>query len=289
MLRFATATMASDKIQVLTVESELYLDLLKNTLTRVICPEQVVAMVFPKHGWQAWTSAPLRLFLARKRFFLARRVDLKSRQEGRDWPADGETMIGVKRLENIRYCILEALGNNVPGDVIETGVWRGGACIFMRAILKVADDRSRRVWVADSFEGLPHATLAADRKDKIASAASRWQELAVSIEDVKANFAKYGLLDDRVCFLKGWFKDTLPRAPIERLAVARLDGDMYESTWDALSALYPKLSPGGFLIVDDYNDWPVCRQAVDEYRERFKVREPIVEIDHTAVFWRKQF
>ena len=287
-MRFGSSTMASDNAQLLTAGAELYLDLLKNTLTRSICPEKVAAIPFPKNNWQKWTSAPFRWLLARKRIFLAQRLDLKSRQEGRDWPTEGETMIGLKRLENIRYCILEALQRDVPGDVIETGVWRGGACIFMRAILKVVGDQSRRVWVADSFEGLPRASLEPDRKDKLASAASGWQELSVSLEDVKANFAKYGLLDDRVCFLKGWFKDTLHRAPIERLAVARLDGDMYESTWDALSGLYPKLSPGGFLIVDDYNDWPVCRKAVDEYRERFNVREPIETIDHTGVFWRKQ-
>src|SRR5690242_14679464 len=95
-------TMTSDKVQLLTAESELYLDLLKNTLTRAIYPENVLAMVFPKNSWQERISAPLRWLLARKRFLLARRVDLKSRQEGRDWPADGETMIGLKRLENIK-------------------------------------------------------------------------------------------------------------------------------------------------------------------------------------------
>src|SRR6266700_1971035 len=133
--------MVSDTAQLLTPESELYLDLLKNTLTRVICPENVVAIAFPKNNWQKCISAPVQWILARKRLFLAKPLDLKCRQEGRDWPAAGETMIGLKRLENIRYCMLEVLANNVPGDVIETGVWRGGACIFMRAILKVAGDR----------------------------------------------------------------------------------------------------------------------------------------------------
>jgi O-methyltransferase len=87
------------------------------------------------------------------------------------------------------------------------------------------------------------------------------RELAVSLEQVKANFDRYGLLDDQVRFLKGWFRDTLPVAPIERLAVLRLDGDMYESPMDTLVNLYPKLSEGGYVIVDDYGAIPACRQA----------------------------
>jgi predicted O-methyltransferase YrrM len=84
--------------------------------------------------------------------------------------------------------------------------------------------------------------------------------LAVSREDVERNFAKYGLLDDRVVFLQGWFKDTLPSAPIGKIALLRLDGDMYESTMDALQNLYPKLSPGGYCIIDDF--FGPCRLAV---------------------------
>src|SRR5207244_526594 len=112
-------------------------------------------------------------------------------------------------------------------------------------------------------------------------------DLAVSIEQVKANFSAYGLLDSQVGFLKGWFKDTLPSAPIEQLAVARLDGDMYESTLDALTNLYPKLSPGGYLIVDDYNVVRTCKKAVADYRTRHGVTEPIRTIDLSGVFWQK--
>src|SRR5262245_63804149 len=163
------------------------------------------------------------------------------RLEGRDWPRDAHTMIGWKRLENLQYCIEDALARGVPGDFAETGTWRGGASIFMRAVLRVHGVRNRRVWVADSFAG-----LAAPYPERFpADAGDRhhgYEILAVPLETVQANFARYGLLDDQVRFLVGWFRDTLPAADIDRLAVLRLDGDMYESTSLALAHLYPKLS-----------------------------------------------
>ena len=97
----------------------------------------------------------------------------------------------------------------------------------------------------------------------------------------------YGLLDDQVVFLRGWFKDTLPAAPISALSVLRLDGDMYASTMDALSALYPKLAPGGFCIVDDYGAIEACRQAVTDYRNAHGIAAEMVPVDWTAVYWRK--
>jgi len=156
----------------------------------------------------------------------------------------------------------------------------------MRGILKAYGISDRRVWVADSFAGLPppdREKYPADSGDILHTI----PQLAVSLDDVKANFARYGLLDEQVRFLKGWFKDTLPSAPIERLAVARLDGDMYESTMDALNALYPKLSPGGFLIVDDYGSVAACAQAVTDYRQRHGIDETIQKIDNDGVFWQR--
>jgi O-methyltransferase len=274
----------------LTAEAEMYLDLLKKILTRVIAHEVLVPVTDGRWTWRNALRRRLSRLLARRGYCIARpaRFDFSARAEGTDWPAEAETMVGLKALDNIQYCIVEALKNNVPGDLIETGVWRGGACIFMRAVLKAAADNERRVWVADSFEGLPKASMEADRQSQQASSASEWRQLAVSVDEVKSNFRKYGLLDSQVHFLKGWFKDTLPAAPIDRLAVIRLDGDMYESTWDALSALYPKLSSRGFLIVDDYYTWPVCKEAVDEYRRRFGVFEELTRVDQARVFWQKR-
>jgi len=214
------------------------------------------------------------------------RFDAEVRAEGRDWPAHAETMIGLRRLDNLQDCVTDVLRRGVPGDLIETGVWRGGAAIFMRAILEAYGDSERRVWVADSFEGLPKPDARrwpADQGDEL------WTQgrLAVSVEEVRANFRRYGLLDDRVRFLVGWFEDTLAAAPIERLAVLRLDGDMYGSTMKALTALYPKLSAGGYLIVDDYGAISACKQAVTDYRAADEITDPIVWVDWTGVWWQK--
>jgi hypothetical protein len=194
-------------------------------------------------------------------------------------------MIGLKRLDNLQLCIESVLRDNVPGDFIETGVWRGGACIFMRAALEAYGDNTRSVWVADSFAGLPPPNAAdypADEGDRLYT----YKVLAVSRDQVEDNFRRYGLLDDRVKFLAGWFKDTLPTAPISRLAVLRLDGDLYESTAQALNTLYDKLSPGGYVIVDDYQLAP-CVSAIHDFRKARGIDDEIHDIDGMGVFWRR--
>lgn len=212
--------------------------------------------------------------------------DMQHRIEGREWPAMAQTMIGWKRLENIQTCIEDILKQDTPGDLIETGIWRGGALIFMRAVLKAHSIHDRLVWGADSFQGLPFPDAAhypADACDMTHAC----QELIVSFNEVRANFEKYGLLDDQVRFLRGWFRDTLPSAPVEQLALIRLDGDMYESTYIALENLYPKLSSGGYLIVDDYGAVPACRSAVEDFRQSRDITEKIIPIDWTGIYWQR--
>lgn len=267
--------------------AELYLTLLKGTLTRTAFPEPYRSLL-PTSPTRRRLVAAVQAVLGRAGVEVVRRgtYDPAKREVGRDWPAEAETMIGMKRLDNLEHCITTALADGVPGDLIETGVWRGGATIFMRAVLEVYGVRDRTVWVADSFAGLPApdpARYPADARLDL-SAIGR---LAIGVETVRANFARYGLLDDQVQFLPGWFKDTLPSAPIERLAVMRLDGDLYESTIDALESLYPKLSVGGFVIVDDYLVIEACRRAVHDYRKRHGIDDEIVPVDGDAVFWRR--
>jgi hypothetical protein len=210
-----------------------------------------------------------------------------ARREGLDWPSRAMTMIGQKRLDNLQLLTEDVIDRGVAGDLIETGVWRGGATIFMRAVLKAHGVTDRTVWVADSFEGVPPPDLEKYPQDA-RSTLHESEELAVSMGQVQRHFRRYGLLDDQVRFLKGWFKDTLPVAPIERLAILRLDGDLYESTMDALVNLYPKLTPGGYLIVDDYGAGGLgCRQAVHDYREQHGITEPLQQIDWVGVYWQK--
>jgi O-methyltransferase/8-demethyl-8-(2,3-dimethoxy-alpha-L-rhamnosyl)tetracenomycin-C 4'-O-methyltransferase len=240
---------------------ERYLDLLENSLTGRLTEDPPIS---------PWSNG---------------RFDSEVRLVGRDWPASAQTMIGSVRMRNIRHLVERVIAESVPGDLIETGVWRGGACIYMRAILAAYGIVDRKVWVADSFRGLPppdperFPADAGDMHHKVA-------ELVVSAETVRANFARYGLLDRQVAFLEGWFKDTLPNAPIEQLALLRLDGDMYESTSEALDALYWKLSTGGYVIIDDYLLEP-CRAAVDQFRSRHGITSVLETVDGAAVFWRK--
>ncbi len=197
-------------------------------------------------------------------------------------------MVGLKRLTNLEQCVVRIIQDGVPGDLVETGVWRGGCGILMRAILAVYQDSERSVWLADSFEGLPIADTATYPQDYGDEHASLTPYLGVSIETVQENFRRFGLLDTQVRFLKGWFRDTLPTAQIKNIAVLRLDGDMYESTYVALSSLYPKISVGGVLIIDDYGALPNCRLAVEDYRAQHGITGEIHQVDWTGVYWRKQ-
>lgn len=268
----------------------LYLDLLKKALTRFVA------------GGGAWQPVEAPLGLAKRLLFrpvaalaglaglrLARPApfDPAARTEGRDWPADAETMIGLRRLDNLEAVIVDVVRRGVPGDLVETGVWRGGAVIFMRGVLRALGERTRSVWACDSFAGLPPPDAARYPGDA-GDPHHTFSNLVVTQEQVQANVARYGLLDAQVRFLPGWFRDTLPGAPIERISVLRLDGDMYESTIVALESLYPKLSPGGYLIVDDYGAVPACRQAVEDYRRQHAIDEPIHGIDWTGVYWRRE-
>jgi O-methyltransferase len=271
----------------------LYLDLMKRCLTRTSFHERFREVIYRRGSVQRLLMTPFQSILRLKGYTLCTQnnVSIEVRAAGEDWPADAETMIGLQRLENIQACVADVIERGVPGDVIETGVWRGGACIFMRAILKAYGETGRTVWVADSFEGVPKPDpdkYAADAVEERTEAFYKFDQLAVSEEQVRENFARYGLLDAQVRFLKGWFRDSLPTIPAtQRFAVIRLDGDLYESTWDALTGLYPKLSPGGYCLIDDYGGIPACRNAVEDYRSREGIREPVQAVDRTGVFWQK--
>jgi O-methyltransferase len=271
----------------MTTAVSLYLDLLKNCITNSIYGQDIgqEGAPVPLEGIVA-PDALHAMETHGYRLALVKPFDPAARAEGRDWPPVAHTMVGIKRLDNLQFCIEDVLRRKVPGDLMETGVWRGGACIFMRGALKAYGERDRCVWVADSFDGVPppdEDNYPPDCGDQL----HKFRILAVTEEQVRANFARYGLLDEQVRFLKGRFRDTLPNAPVSRLAVLRLDGDLYESTMDALSNLYPRLSTGGYLIVDDYGCLPACRQAVDAYREAHGVTEEIIPIDWTGVYWQR--
>jgi len=270
--------------------ADLYVDLLKRCILNLIYEDPPIRNlvhepITPETPFEGVYS----------RFNRQRRLD------GQDWPSVGHTMIGIHRLDNLETLVKDILARQIPGDLIETGVWRGGGTIFMRGLLKAYGVSDRTVWVADSFEWFPSPNQVSERTFSSPELTSIRQgpppETVQTILDhvkertdcdsVREHFARYGLLDDQVQFLQGWFCDTLPAAPIERLALLRLDGDLYDSTQDALKALYHKVSPGGYVVVDDYGVFVECRQAIHDYLDSIGETVDIQPIDKEAVFWQK--
>jgi len=245
-------------LQDVTDPAELYLDLLARTLTGMVYEDPPL----PGQHWIPHTD-----------------YQLATRESGFDWPQHAPCMIGLERLGNVRDCVQQALADGIPGDLAEAGACRGGTCIWMRALLALAGVTNRSVWVIDSFAGLPAETLTREG----------WHagDLAASLGEVKHNFALYQMLDAQVKFLPGWFTDSLPDAPVRELAVLRLDADLYESQLTALTYLYPKLSPGGFCIIDDPH-LAGCARAVREYREEHQITGPVKDAGPYAIWWRKE-
>lgn len=212
----------------------------------------------------------------------------------RDWMS-GATLDNciMKWDANERLMVVDSLyrqvrEQNIPGDLMECGVWRGGITVYMRALLKAFGDDSRNVWVSDSFNGVPNAARQESNNyevpDDIARMdKSQWggsvtepdldgkvvQKNILTVEQtmVTDNFVRFGLFDDKVKMLPGWFNESLPEAPqkgLKQLAILRVDGDLYTSTMDVLQNMYQFVSPGGFVIFDDY-PLPQSRRAIEDF------------------------
>ena len=181
------------------------------------------------------------------------------------------TLLNKSQLDSLESLIRDVLANDVPGDFVEAGVYRGGCCIFMRAALKAFGDSDRRVWVADTFSGIPYSS-SKSKSDRVDSWEDRW---VCGLDEVKSIFSRYQLLDEQVCFLEGTFSETFPKARFGQFALVRLDADSYESTQDALEHLYPKLSVGGYLVIDDWH-LAGCLKAVHDYRQKHGIKERII-------------
>ena len=211
---------------------------------------------------------------------------LDGSQKTEDIPANGMTMIGLQRLNNIQECVSNIISGKIEGDLVEAGVWRGGACIFMAHLLKVSAEQHRNVYVCDSFEGLPKPSGVYPQDEY--SEFHNSPLLMVSLETVLSNFNKYKLLDDNVKFVKGFFSETMTWGTFHsnKIALLRLDGDMYGSTMDVLVKLYDRVSVGGYIIVDDYALKP-CKKAIDDFRNARNISDEIINIDETGVYWVK--
>ena len=212
-------------------------------------------------------------------------LDLGTRATGNDWTYLGDTMTGSARLDNVRDLILDVVKSDVPGDYVETGVWRGGSSIFARGVLRALGQKHRKSFVCDSFKGLPPGDKSYHGGDK------GWDNtryLEVSSEVVAGNFNSAGLLDEKVIFAKGFFNDSMPVLvkSIDKLAIIRFDGDMYESAVDVLYHLYDKLSIGGYWIQDDWYGFP-AQDAAHEFFKVHGISPEIIRIDGLGAYWKK--
>lgn len=195
-------------------------------------------------------------------------------------PEFSYTMVGKARLDNLEVLLKEA--SNIEGDFVECGVWRGGASMFAKYVLNTLDS-TKTVWLFDSFEGLPKSNHISDKGSKF----HEFDFLAVSQEDVMANFDRFGLLDERVKFVKGFFSNTAHSSKVENISVLRLDGDLYTSTMECLSGFYWKVSKGGYIIIDDFGGVKGCRDAVNDFRFKNGIKDQIHITDHSEIWWKK--
>jgi O-methyltransferase len=212
--------------------------------------------------------------------------ELRLRVMGGDWPFSGLTMIGLERLDDLQACIESVIADRVAGDVIEAGTWRGGAAILARATLDSLGEHDRTVVLADSFRGIP-APDEGNFPEDVDLDLSRVDFLSASADEVQSHFNRFGL-EHGIEFVPGFFSETLPGLRDRRWSVVRLDGDTYEATWIGLESLYPGLSRGGYLIIDDYGLIPECRAAVEDFRRDQGITDPIAKADWNGVHWRRE-
>lgn len=268
---------------------ERYLRLLKRALINLLYPELELQIKFLREsrGELAGTDRErhLRDLADRDPAAFTRLRALKI--SGMALAHCPHTMIGQFRLDNIERCAERIFADGVEGDFLEAGVCQGGATIFMRALQVVHGEPDRRTWVVDSFRGVPPSDKEQDQRYGLNLEEAREPWLAFSEARVRDHFSRYDLLDGQVEFVAGWVAESLPKAPIGPLAMLRLDVDLYSSTRECLDLLYDKVSPGGYVIVDDYVWLDCCRDAVDDFRARRGIEEPILTIDDSGIYWRK--
>jgi O-methyltransferase len=270
-----------------------YLDLLKRTLVNLVYAEDALRLDTALSGDLPSDRLARQRLMRDVRYERAEayaEVVATKREGSLDgfWGARlAHTLIGLDGLDNLERCAYRVFADGVPGDFLEAGVCHGGASIFLRALQVAYGEDDRTTWLADTFAGVPPPTHAVDREHELDLSEERVPWMAAGIEAVRDNFATYDLLSDRVRFLPGLFADTLPDAPIDRLAILRIDGDLYSSTRDALVALYDRVSAGGYVVVDDYGCLEPCRIAVDEFIAERGLDVEIDQVDWTRVCWRK--
>ncbi len=265
---------------------ERYLDLIKRFLIRYEFDEEIIeyrdlrSTTKFRHGLKMLLKfLPDDVFVLEK----SKKRELSERLEGKDWPVTAESMIGLKRMNQLHDALRVIENEDIPGDIVETGIWRGGALIFAASFLEIYGVKGRKIFGCDSFEGLPKPSTA--YPVDLGDIHYQFDYLSVAIEQVRRNLKKYNVSLDSVTLVKGWFSDTLHKLDTDKVAILRLDGDMYSSTIEALEALYHKVAPGGFVIIDDFS-LKGANQAIVDFLNQRSIAVEFVKIDDTASYFR---
>ncbi len=199
------------------------------------------------------------------------------------------TLTGMDRRASLILAVDHLVRQRIAGDIVECGVWRGGSMMAVALALLARGDATRALYLYDTFEGMTPPTdadrahggeTAADQLARTARGDGVWCE--AGLDDVRANVGSTGYPRERVHFVKGPVEQTIPATMPGPIALLRLDTDWYESTRHELQHLYPRLVPGGLLIIDDYGHWQGARQAVDEYFADSPQPVFLHRIDYTA-------
>jgi len=215
-----------------------------------------------------------------EKFRCVTHYDLKQSQWKIDPLARPMTLLTRSQLDLIEAAVVALEERAVPGDYIEAGIWRGGVVILLRALINAYGVPERKVVAADSFAGIPKNVRALN--DPVDLWPDRW---IAPLDEVQQGIRRFGLLDDRIEFVAGFFAHSLRKLADRKFALIRLDSDSYDSVETSLEYLYPLLSDGGVIIVDDWH-LVGCKAAVMNYRARHGVKEDIQVWDGNA-YWTK--
>lgn len=200
------------------------------------------------------------------------------------------TMTSPERIHALRESVRHVTKHQIPGAIVECGVWRGGSMMTAAATLLESDDRSRTLYLFDTFTGMPEPSdIDKDNRGELAATRLEREDRTTGavwanspIDEVRRNMRATGYPEDRVVLVAGRVEQTIPDAAPEQIALLRLDTDWYESTRHELVHLYPRLSVGGVLIIDDYGHWEGARRAVDEFIEEHRLKLLLSRIDYTG-------
>ena len=271
-----------------------YLELIKKSIIAEFYPFTYLGVDHPtSNSLKRIIKKVILSLLSKKGLSIKKDITSDDFENGSKRSSLSFSMVGKKRLNNVHELIDKIYKNKIEGDFLEAGIWRGGVVIFMKACLFAYNDSSRKIWGIDSFKGFPSLDLKNFPEDSIfEKILNKWnrQEMIVSKKEVIDNIKKFDLFDKQIELLEGWFSDILYNDnEIKKLSLCRIDGDLYQSTYEALVGLYPKISSGGYVIIDDYGlPSGACKKAVDRFRKENNINSELVKIDWVGVYWKKE-